>query len=157
MAARCKLVAKYWDGPICDVGIGSGAFLETRETRTDCGFDISIDGHHWLWKRRLLLNPFKNKVDAVTLWDVLEHIEDFGPLLANVRKWVFLAVPIFTSHEHVLRSKHFRPDEHFWYFTPWGLDHVMGLHGFDLIETNMIETELGREDIMSAVFRRREP
>ena len=27
--------------------------------------------------------------DAVSLWDVLEHIPDFQSLLANVREWLF--------------------------------------------------------------------
>jgi Methyltransferase domain len=158
MQARCELVAKYWTGELLDVGIGSGAFLDTWRDfalTLSYGFDINPAGYRWLHQRDLYRSPYIEKIDAVTLWDVLEHIENFTPLLANVRKWVFLAIPIFTSSEHVLRSKHFKPDEHFWYFTCGGLEHVMRLHGFELVASNMRESQLGREDILSAVFRRR--
>jgi hypothetical protein len=154
MRIRCELVARHWKGELVDVGIGSGAFLDRWKFPKKYGYDINAAGCGWLRRRGLYLNPYVHAVDAVTLWDVLEHIEDPAPLLANVRSYVFLAVPIFNCVEHVLRSKHFRPDEHYWYFTRNGLDHVMGVHGFELVTCNMRETELGREDILSAVFRR---
>jgi hypothetical protein len=88
------------------------------------------------------------------LWDVLEHISDFQPLLVNVREWLFLSLPIFTDAKHALRSKHFRPDEHCWYFTRDGLVFAMKMCGFVLISESSVETDLGREDIGSFAFRR---
>ena len=158
METRCDLVERFWRGAIVDVGIGSGAFLSERLKcghRKDKGYDINVVGYHWLCKHGYWFNPYVASVDVATLWDVLEHIEDFGPLLANVRQWVFLAVPIFRDQEHALRSKHFRPDEHCWYFTAPGLQHVMGLHGFELKHSDDRESRRGREDILSFVFRRR--
>ena len=38
-----------------------------------------------------------------------------------VERLVFLCLPLFTGPEHVLRSKHFRPEEHCWYWTRDGL------------------------------------
>jgi len=122
----------------------------------DCGYDINVAGRLWLQDHGCYRNPYTYEfVDAVTMWDVLEHIEDFGPLLNNVRQWVFLSLPIFRDQEHTLRSKHFRPDEHYWYFTAPGLQHVMGLHGFELKHSDDRESRRGREDILSFVFRRR--
>jgi hypothetical protein len=92
--------------------------------------------------------------DAVSLWDVLEHIPDFQPLLANVREWLFLSLPIFRDAAHVLASKHFKPDEHCWYFTRDGLVVAMNLCGFALVSESIVETELGREDIGTFAFRR---
>jgi hypothetical protein len=54
----------------------------------------------------------------------------------------------------VLRSKHFRPTEHCWYFTRPGLVFAMKLCGFVLVSESNIETELGREDIGTFAFRR---
>jgi len=160
METRCDLVERFWRGPVVDVGIGSGAFLTTRtrvaaSAARDRGYDINRAGYRWLLERKLYCNPYTFEFYAVTMWDVLEHIEDFGSLLANVRRWVFLCLPIFQDQEHALRSKHFRPDEHCWYFTEPGLVHVMGLHGFELKHSDDRESRRGREDILSFVFRRR--
>lgn len=156
MQARCDLVEKYHRGKLIDVGIGSGAFIDARRRRGHAtrGYDVNPAGINWLRQRYIWADPYIESFEAMSLWDVLEHIPDFRPLLANVRDWLFLAVPIFEDEQHVLRSKHFRPTEHCWYFTEAGLIRVLGDMGFDLVETNRIETKLGREDIGSFVFRR---
>ena len=106
-------------GALVDVGIGSGAFIEVRRARGRDNIRLRCQsGRHRVARRAaLLVDPHLVSFDAVTLWDVLEHIPDFQSLLANVRKWVFMSLPIFRDVEHVLRSKHFKPDEHCWYFT----------------------------------------
>jgi hypothetical protein len=90
----------------------------------------------------------------MTLWDVMEHIHEFPGLLENVRQWLFLSLPIFSDAGHVLRSKHFKPAEHCWYFSRDGLVFALETCGFALITESTIETELGREDIGSFAFRR---
>jgi hypothetical protein len=71
-----------------------------------------------------------------------------------VRKWVFVSIPIFTSAADVLRSKHYKPKEHVWYFTVGGLDHFMRSFGFECVDFNRMEREAGREQIDTFVFRR---
>jgi len=93
-------------------------------------------------------------MQAISLWDVLEHIHDFRSLLASVRSWVFVSVPIFADRDYVLRSKHFRPQEHVWYFTARGLIDVMRALGFECIEQSDVESRIGREDIGTFAFRR---
>jgi len=90
----------------------------------------------------------------MTLWDVLEHIPNYQLLLANVREWLFVSLPIFRDAEHVLRSKHFRPTEHCWYFTRDGLVYAMKQCGFELVAESTFETDLGREDIGTFAFQR---
>lgn len=157
MRARCDLVERHFDGiEMIDVGIGSGAFIEAFNARGHAafGYDVNPAGIAWLEQRDLYADPHRMAFDAMSLWDVLEHIPDFDVLLANVRKWVFISLPIFDGPEHVLRSKHYRPAEHCWHFTQEGLTAVMALCGFELVEANTVETQLGREDIGSFVFRR---
>ena len=156
MRARVEFVERHYRGPLIDVGIGSGAFIELRRERrrTTYGYDVNPAGIAWLEERMLLVDPYLVSFDAMTLWDVLEHIPDFQSLLANVREWLFLSLPIFRDAEHALRSKHFKPDEHCWYFTRDGLVFVMNACGFALVSESMIETELGREDIGTFAFRR---
>jgi len=99
-------------------------------------------------------DPYNCTVDSVTMWDVLEHIEDHKALLQNVENYVFLSLPIFKDREHAEASKHFRPGEHCWYFTRAGLINHMMDHGFGMIAHNQLESSLGREDIESFVFKR---
>ncbi|WP_375591595.1 methyltransferase domain-containing protein [Chitiniphilus eburneus] len=149
-AARVELVRRHWGGQVVDIGIGCGQFIGAHGNAL--GDDINPVGKRWLAERSLQWHG--GTVDALTFWDVLEHIHDPGPLLARAATWVFISLPIFEGHAHVQRSRHYRKDEHCWYFTRAGLVRFMGLHGFDLIEESDIETRLGREDIGSFAFRR---
>jgi hypothetical protein len=156
MQARFNFVEQHYRGTLIDVGIGSGAFVELRRAwrRTTYGYDVNPAGITWLKQRALLVDPYLVSVNAITLWDVLEHIPDFQSLLANVNDWLFLSLPIFRDAKHALRSKHFRPEEHYWYFSRDGLVFAMKVCGFGLISESMIETELGREDIGTFAFKR---
>lgn len=120
---------------------GVGAWLAEDAIRHgDCG----DDGR----------GPFGLGVRAVSLWDVLEHIPDFDRLLANVRSFVFISIPIFRDGAHAAASKHFRPTEHVWYFTPDGLIRTMDQLGFRLLSCSNFEEAAGREDIGAFAFRR---
>ena len=151
-AARRAMVARHWDADVTDIGIGCGQFVASRARTT--GFDINPVGVTWLEARGKFHDPYAVAVDAVTFWDSLEHIPDPAPLLANVRHWVFVSLPIFRDLPHVLRSKHYKPGEHYWYFTDAGFVSFMAAHGWRLVERNLEETEIGREDIASYAFKR---
>jgi Methyltransferase domain len=150
MQSRVDFVARHYDGFLCDVGIGSGAFIELRGNA--CGYDVCSAAIEWLRTRNLLVDPYRIAMPAISLWDVLEHIPEFWRLLRNVDQWLFVSLPIFTDARHALRSKHFRPDEHCWYWTRDGLVQMMRCLGFYLVEENDSETKLGREDIGSFAF-----
>jgi hypothetical protein len=151
---RNRMVNRYWSGPIVDVGIGCGSFIESRLGGTTLGYDINPAAVAWLHKHDLYWNPRIDPCPAVTMWDVLEHMVDFPALLANVGEWAFVAVPVFQDVDHVLRSRHFRPDEHCWYFTVAGMITVMQDLGFRCAEVNWNETVLGRDSIASFAFQR---
>lgn len=148
--ARLALVDAYWDGELVDVGIGGGRFVSDRHAY---GYDINPHAVEWLKSENAWLNPYAQKVDAASFWDSLEHIHDPGPLLDNVRHYVFVSLPIFTNAAHILRSKHFRKDEHCWYFTRQGFERFMARFDFRLIHANKME-QAWREDIETFVFER---
>ena len=155
MQSRVKFVEQYYQGPLIDVGIGSGAFVELRQRSCwTFGYDVNRCGIEWLERRRLFADPYAAPFDAASMWDVLEHMPDYPKLLANVREWLFLSLPVFRDAEHVLHSKHFKPAEHCWYFTRDGLVFAIRQCGFVLVSENTVETELGREDIGTFAFRR---
>jgi SAM-dependent methyltransferase len=148
--ARLNLVERYYNGPVLDVGIGAGTFLELHGKGV--GTDVNPAALAWLEGKDLLWGG--ERMPAATFWDSLEHIADPTALLALIDRLVFVSIPIFHDGAHVLRSKHFKLNEHFHFFTSWGFERFMLGHGFRLLESNTMETELGREDIGTFVFER---
>ncbi|GMV06724.1 MAG: hypothetical protein AMXMBFR53_29990 [Gemmatimonadota bacterium] len=154
--ARVDLVRNWAGGPVVDVGIGCGAFIEAVYAAGGEAFgcDVSPVAMKWLHERGLWRSPWEGPVAAVTLWDVLEHLPDPAAMLSNVREWVFVSLPVFEDPAGLLTSKHFRSDEHRWYWSADGLVRWMGAQGFECAEHDERETVLGREDIHTFAFRR---
>jgi hypothetical protein len=152
--ARLQLVDKYLgvSDTVLDIGIGSGAFVEACQPRAK-GFDINPVAIEWLTERGLYRAPYR-PVHSMTFWDSLEHIHDPTEILKNIECYAFVSMPIYRSLDHLMGSKHRRYDEHCWYFTHDGIKLFMGIYGFDLVEHNQMETEIGREDIGTFVFKR---
>lgn len=136
---------------LIDVGIGCGQFVEAR--RNTRGYDVNPSGVAWLQHRKLF-HDISYEAPAMSFWDSMEHIEDPMKVLDKCVSVAFASVPIFRDKAHALQSRHFRPDEHFWYWTEKGFIRHMGEAGFRLLERSDFETQLGREDILSFAFRR---
>jgi Methyltransferase domain len=139
---------------VVDIGIGSGAFIEARGEAT-FGFDVNPKGVVWLSERRLYRDPRRGEVESATFWDSLEHIHNPGPILTNIQRFAFVSLPLFRDARHVMESKHFRKDEHCWYWTREGLLWWMGEHGFTCVSHSTAESLLGREDVHTFVFERK--
>lgn len=157
MDARVAVVQRFGERWLLDVGIGSGAFLDAwwDAGGEGEGDDVNPAGIAWLdgrGKRRRLASGH----DVVTFWDVLEHIRRPEEALAHVKRLAFVSIPIFRDAAHVLRSKHFRPTEHFWYFTRAGFIAFAESCGFRVVYAGADETLLGREDIETFVLERKE-
>lgn len=141
---------------IIDVGIGAGTFIEAAEAANlrVFGYDINPRGVEWLVTRKLLRDPFTQRVDVACFWDALEHIANPTALLANVTRAVLVSLPIFRDASHVRASKHYKPGEHIWYFTEPGIRWFMDGQGFACVGHNTAEMQCGREDIHSFAFVR---
>ena len=148
--ARVELVQAYKMDEILDIGIGSGAFVKALDYAY--GFDINPCAIAWLKEAGKYKDPYP--LDSMSFWDSLEHIHNPSYLLSYIKKYAFISCPVYEDKEHILRSKHFRPDEHCWYWTKKGLERFMSNFGFSLLEYNLMETEIGREDIGTFVFVR---
>lgn len=156
--ARIDLVNRWSPGGVVvDVGIGGGRFAE------DCnamGFDVCPDAVRWLKDtgRWYDLYGFSQRAkyppSAVTCWDSLEHIPDLDDFMARVPNWLFVSMPIYTGLHGVLTSKHYKPGEHLHYWTLAGFVAWAENQGFELHEVNKVESELGREGIMSFALKR---
>ncbi len=151
MLDRHRYFASPMAPEVVDVGIGAGTFVEIAECM---GYDVNPRGVAWLKERNLYRDPYAEPVDVACFWDALEHIDNPSPLLNNVRHRVLVSLPIFHNAAHALASKHFKPDEHIWYFTDRGFRWFMQAHGWTLLESNTEETYIGREGIVSYAFGR---
>lgn len=149
--ARVELVRKYTAGVVVDIGIGGGRFVMECDA---LGFDVSQEAKEFLAQELRFFDPYQQQVEAITCWDSLEHIPEPGKLIAQARQWVFVSMPIYKDQADCLASKHYKPGEHLWYWTLDGLIAWMARQGFEVMEINHAESELGREGITSFAFRR---
>jgi len=152
---RTTITQKYCTC-ILDMGIGSGEFIKKSKLKV-YGYDINPLAIKWLKENNLFIDPYNgipNKIQGVTLWDVLEHIPDPQLLLTKIAKgtFIFLSLPVFTDLTRIKYNKHYRPNEHYYYFTIDGIKKYMKDYNFSLLEDNNLETLAGREDISTFVF-----
>lgn len=156
--ARVELVSKFApSGLIVDIGIGGGRFVEDGRAM---GFDVCPDAVRWLKDSGRWVDVYdkwyggEQHLTAITCWDSLEHIPEPEKLLARVREWLFVSMPIYKDMQDVLTSKHYKPGEHLHYWTLAGFIAWCERQGFEVQEVNHAEEELGREGITSFAFRR---
>lgn len=152
--ARVQMVRKYEvdADDLIDIGVGSGAFVREYQC---WGYDINPIAVGMLCTegRYMPPNELRGRL-SMTFWDSLEHISDPKPLLDLITDYAFVSTPIYPNLHTLKNSKHYKPNEHCWYFTKTGMIQFMRAHGFGLLEFSDIETQLGREAIYSFVFAR---
>lgn len=150
---RSEFVAKHIDSfeYVCDVGIGSGQFIKHVGAK---GYDINPWAQQWLKDSGYFGDPYEQKFEALTFWDVLEHIDN-PELILSKSDNIFMSIPLHENVNACLKSKHLRPDEHIWHFTHDGIVFFMNHYGFELVDQSDGEIKAGREAIMTYYFRRK--
>lgn len=158
-AGRCALLLRHLaaEASVLDIGAGSGAFVRAAVSWGFAakGFDVIPETAKQLRAEGLFADDAV-EFEAVTLWDVLEHIEDPADVLRTVRAGalLFVSVPIFSDLHAVRESKHYRPGEHLYNWAAPGLVDWMRLHGFKLLEQSDHETAAGRDSIGAFAFKK---
>ncbi len=153
-AGRIEFVAKHFGGGrAVDVGIGSGEFIKRRGNTY--GHDVNPAGIEWLKRNDLWVEKITG-FGAVTMWDVIEHVEEpeFYLRQIGLHGMLFVSLPIVYALGAIRLSKHYRPGEHLYYFETDGFVSWMNLHGFMLLEMADFEIQAGRESIYSFAFKR---
>lgn len=156
-------LAKSANLPVVDIGIGCGAFIEQCQQQgiqVLGGMDINPVAVKWLHERELLIESFdKLPTISLTMWDVLEHIQSPHEILDKMRVGdaLLVSLPIYNDLcREVPDSKHYRPDEHYYYFTKWGFIKWLYEYGVTVTEYNENETlpNCGRSGIGTFVARK---
>ena len=60
-----------------------------------------------------------------------------------------LSTPYYTDQYNILRSRHFKPEEHLWFYSKTGLDRLLRKQGFQLISET---EEPGRDSIALRIY-----
>jgi len=136
---RWKLITKYIkNGAILDFGCGPGAFNKAGpDNFSKYGYDINP-------YCRFEKFPKVKFWDIVTFWDSLEHTPDFYGIIKKLNpKWIFLSCPNLESVKiPITQWKHYRPEEHLYYFDRHSLKVILELLGYQIVEINYDEGKL---------------
>ena len=154
---RTSITSKYCNS-VLDVGIGSGEFIKKYKNKA-FGYDINPYAIKILKQKNIYVDPYLDNlegIDGFTMWDVLEHIKNPDILLNKIPKTkiVIVSIPIFDNILKVKQSKHYRPNEHYYYCTSIGLINFFDQMKYTIIEVSDQESVCGRESITSFVFRK---
>lgn len=143
---------------VLDIGAGDGAFVRAaRAWGFDAsGSDVNPASRELLARNKLLATVGPHDVDAVTLWDTIEHLDMPELVIKHVRKGahLFVSLPVFDDLTRVFESRHYRPGEHLYYATAQGFTDWMALYGFRLLEQSDHEIAAGRDSIGAFAFVR---
>jgi hypothetical protein len=123
---------------LVDVGPGSGAFANTAAKIIP-----SVKVSDAILREDINLPfttaPFYEPVEVLTMFDVIEHIEDLEFVSYIKAKWLVLSVPCFPGEDKFENWKHRRPHEHIHHFTEESLKLFMADKGWRCYGVTNIE------------------
>jgi len=149
---KLNLIQKHQkSGTILDYGCGTGEFLNTCKTASwKCfGVEPSAEARQKaehltnLKLSQSLSEIASNKFDVITLWHVLEHIEDLNEKLSELKNHlaqdgtIFIAVPNYESLDGKLYQSHwagYDVPRHLWHFSQTTMGKLLSNHGLKLKE-----------------------
>ena len=156
---RTKISSKYAKtGMILDVGVGSGEFIQKSKNKV-FGFDINPNGIKWLKDENKYLNPYTDdisKIKVFTLWDTLEHMVNPCYFLSLLKKnqIAIITLPIYDNFLRLTLSKHFKKNEHLYYWTNESFEWHMEQNEFKIIECSEEENKCGRQGVKTFVCKK---
>lgn len=159
---RCALLMRHLSpgSSVLDIGAGTGAFIRAARSwgfRDTVGYDTVPEANERLNTEGLYAMPARGYTfDAITMWDVIEHIPEPAGLLGGLVPGtkLFASIPLFADLHRIPESKHYRPNEHLHYWTADGFVGFMGRLGFRLLEQSDHEMVAGRDSIGAFAFVR---
>lgn len=152
--SRWEIIEKYCHGnmTLLDYGCASGAFhTSARNGFVTFGYDINP---HSPYHREI-----NGQMDIVTMWDVIEHLHDPKDTIKKLNpKMLFISTPNKGAVEKLEGWRHYRPDEHLWYFDLPSLESLLRECGFKIVEHNFTEGSIRNperpQDIITVVAER---
>lgn len=177
MLNRLALVSRLTKelGTVLDIGCGVGEFLRFAERYYTC-YGVEPNSHAQMSENARcnskvypVLNGTIPPVNTVTLFDVLEHIEDPREMLKTIHERYLLShghlvviMPCidggFVTSPEIEKWKHYKIREHLFLFSKLGLAKLLAQAGFKVVAVEYIESEIRpgnpNHDIITMVGRR---
>ncbi len=175
LGSKRRLIRKYIgesSGSILDIGSGTGFFLKhmkdhgwkvkaiepSEEGRAFCKREFSIDAQ----KPGELFKMEDRSFDAISMWHVLEHVEDMNgymkkifSLLKNDGK-AFIALPNHLSLDAAMYKDKWAAwdvPRHLWHFTPKTFESLALKHNFKLLKKKSMPLDAVYVSILSEKYR----
>ena len=125
---------------ILDIGFGIGSFLKLCDIAgiKTYGYDVK-ENNNKITKR---VDNFQNEYDIVTLFDSIEHLElDELNKIMNIRtSYLVISTPELSQEVTKIENwRHYRPNEHLFYFNFASLGLLLQKYGFEIIHSNYLE------------------
>lgn len=152
---------------IFDVGAATGYFLDIAKSHGWKTFGSELSDYavnegrrrgHDITKGSIIGVTLKEKMDAITLWDVLEHVDDPRGYLRAVNQMLadggMLAINTVDRSSFWARLLGSRwhliaPPEHLYYYAPKNLEHLLREIGFEMLEV----TKVGKKFSPAYIFK----
>jgi len=158
---------------LLDVGSGTGYFLDHMKRH---GYDVQgveIDGDARTATKKkfgiqveepstFLTGQLPQKVDAITLWHVLEHLHDLEGYMQSIRNQltndgvVLIAVPNHASYDATYYKKHWAAYDvprHLWHFTPETVKRLAEKSGFQVVDQKRLPLDPFYNALLSEQYK----
>lgn len=140
---------------ILDVGYGNGSFLNICKNIIPKCYGSDISGYEVPIGVEFISDWIHKDVEVLTLFDVLEHLDNPYILQSIKAKYIIISVPWChnNSEEWFLNWKHRRPNEHLWFFDEKSIYKFAKRIGYNVLHyTNMedvIRTNPNEKNILT--------
>ena len=157
---------------LLDIGSGTGYFLNAAKEKgytvtgiekdtnareqaiTNFGLDIKDEQSLW--------NIENESFDVITLWHVLEHMENLNEVVAKIKSIlkpdgvVIIALPNHNSHDAKKYKGYWAAYDiprHLWHFTPDTVEKLLGKHQFNIIKQKTMPLDAFYISMLSEKYR----
>ena len=148
---KYKLVSSYEEkGKILDIGCGTGDFLNmckknhwstkgiepSKKARKQC-----VDNYNLDVSASVSLEKVQEKFDIITMWHVLEHVDDLNETIINLKRLlskngkIIIAVPNINSYDCSFYKKYWAGYDlpiHLYHFTKESISNIFSKYEFKL-------------------------
>ncbi|MEA1897300.1 MAG: class I SAM-dependent methyltransferase [Bacteroidota bacterium] len=157
---------------ILDIGSGTGFFLNhMREHGWDVtGIEPSEEGRKFcrdqfaleIQDEKTLFTLDKESYDVITLWHVLEHIQDIDEYMKKIHSMLrkdgllLIALPNLRSTDAIIYKEKWAAYDvprHLWHFTPFSFKKLAAKYQFQLLKMKSMPLDAGYVSLLSEKYR----